>query len=121
MENDFLKLQGGMHVLNERIGQIQLEVGQFKAEIESKLSQFIYQIEETLEGMKKEFDRASDRFSSSYIKPMNAIEKRLSKLEEYINDDRFHEIYKQINLLEEEFHQKAIKIITKTTLNKKGD
>lgn len=75
-------------------------------------------VKESKKLLKEEFEKLKEQYELGSI-CINTIVKRMDDLEGYIKDERFHDIVKDINELEEQFKQEAIKLVQKRMKEKK--
>ncbi len=59
-----------------------------------------------------------DKIKKEYAKDKKELIKKTNFLEQCIKNDKFHSLLNQLNKLEDEFHEKAVKIVKKVALNK---
>jgi len=67
--------------------------------------------------LEKEFIKLKDQYELGSI-CINTITKRMDILESYIKNERFHDIVKEINDLENKFEEEAIKVVQKRMKSK---
>ena len=68
--------------------------------------------------LKKEFIKLQEQYEMGTIY-INTITKRMDDLESYIKNERFHNIVKDINDLEDKFEEEAIKLVQSRMREKK--
>ena len=103
---DCLQLEGDIHLLNERIEAMRhslLNVASMQPSIIAECKKMI--------GIELKKEESSNAL-------LLRVEKRLDVLEKYFDNDKFHNIFKQLQELEKEFYEKSVKIVKKMAIKK---
>jgi len=112
---DCLQLEGDIHILGERIGVIQHEFKELSKKFDLQITEIGKKITDIVyEHISKNY-QDSERKNGNF---KNELLGKFNELESYIKNERFHNILTELNKLEDEYHNKAVKIVKKMATKK---
>jgi len=129
-DHEILKLKGEIHVINEKISELSHKISSQYDRIinteEDKIktaSKFINSyVNKEINKSTKILGKKVENFINNKNEEINQFKKymqcKFDSLESYIKNQKFHDVLDQLAKLEDEFQQKAIDLVKRTSLKK---
>jgi len=141
VSDDINKINSALNRINERMDSFVDQITQLKMFHHKKTDdihkEMIKKIEsyseylrkyDNISEIKKDLKKDVEKFFNDKVKEVNDSKSefildlisRFNNLESYIKNERFHSILVELNKLEDEYHDKAVKMVKKMAIKKQG-